>query len=239
MGTRGSRGSAEKSPASGWEHLSVWGTGPWPTLKGRAEPASKPSWRRALFGSITKLPIDAALRAPRSPAPPPPPKGEGEETRRGRRGGSRDRAAAEGLGAEAARGAGGGRPRGARCSARRAACARSRPPPHGSRHLAGVFRDQSSPCLGCVPRSSKPEESRQLGVTAGLRSFLVRCPRAAGSLQTSGRGAASRHGVERAGRAGRGSSLSPPLLYLPPAGGDGRRGPWAKPGRSAQPARGG
>lgn len=25
MGTRGSRGSAEKSPASGWEHLSVWG----------------------------------------------------------------------------------------------------------------------------------------------------------------------------------------------------------------------
>lgn len=103
MGTRGSRGSAEKSPASGWEHLSVWGTGPWPTLKGRAEPASKPSWRRALFGSITKLPIDAALRAPRSPAPPPPPKGEGEETRRGRRGGS--------PGPSSRRGAGGrGRP---------------------------------------------------------------------------------------------------------------------------------
>lgn len=42
----------------------------------------------------------------------------------------------------------------------------------------------------------------------------------------------SARGREREGRAGQGSGLSPPLLYLPPAGGVGRRGPWAQPGRS-------
>lgn len=84
MGTRGSRGSAAQSPASGWEHLSVWGTGPW-----RALGVARSQVGGEHFSDQSqKLPIDAALRAPLSPAPPPPPKGEGEESRRGRRGGS-------------------------------------------------------------------------------------------------------------------------------------------------------
>lgn len=51
--------------------------------------------------------------------------------------------------------------------------------------------------FGCVPRSSKPREIRQLGVTAGLQSYPVPSPHASGSAQTSGLRAASRHRGER------------------------------------------
>lgn len=152
------------------------------------------------------------MRLSGRPSPPPHPhprRGRGKKLGEGAAAGPRGRAATEGLGAEAALGAGGGRPRGARSPARRAACAGSRPPQHGSRHLAGVFRDQSSPCLGCVPRSSKPEESRRLGVTAGLRSFLVRFPPRFGLPANLG----ARSGVSARGRARRPGG--PRLQFVP------------------------
>lgn len=61
-------------------------------------------------------------------------------------------------------------------------------------------------------------------------------PHASCSTQTLGLGLASQHRVEREGRAGQGSCLSPPLLYLPPLAAIGRRGPWAEPWWSAGPA---
>lgn len=99
----------------------------------------------------------AALRAPLSPAPPPPPKGEGEETRRGRRGESPG-PSSHGGGAR-----GRGRPGDGRRGGRGAPVPQpgAQPAPGPGRRSTDpgtwleVFRDQSSPCLGCVPRASK------------------------------------------------------------------------------------
>lgn len=196
MGTRGSRGSGEKSPASCWEHLSVRGTGQRRKLKGRAKPArSQVGGEQFLINN--KAANRCALRAPLSPAPPPPPKGEGEETRLGRRGGSpgpRSRSEAGGLRAEAAPGAGGGRPLGSRSPARRAACTRSRPPQqHGSRHLAGVFRDQSSPCLGASPA---PRSQGKFGSSGSPRgSSRTRSPPPTPRAPRKPRGSARRLGT--------------------------------------------
>lgn len=72
----------------------------------------------------------------------------------------------------------------------------------------------------------------------GPQSFPVLSPHASGSAQDSGLERGVSAPGEREGRAGQGSGLSPPLLYLPPPAAVGRRGPWAKPGRSARRARG-
>lgn len=93
--------------------------------------------------------------------------------------------------------------------------------------------------FGCVPRSSKPREIRQLGVTAGLQSYPVPSPHASGSAQTSGLRAASRHGVEREGRRPKAPACPLPFSTFPQPAAVGRRGPWAEPGRSARLASGG
>lgn len=167
-------------------------------------------------------------RRPSLPPHPHPQRGRGKKQGEGSAAGpgAASRSGAEGLRAEAAPGAGGGRPRGSGSPAQRTACAWKQPPQHGSRHLASVFCDQSSPCLGCDPRSSKSGEIRQLGVTAGLRSSPVLSPRAPAPHRPPG--SAGRLGTgEREGRAGQGSCSSLPFSTFPRRrqSGGGGRGP--------------
>lgn len=229
MGTRGSRGSAEKSPASCWEHLSVWGTRQGRKTQGSREASLEAKLAASTFGSITKLPIDAALRAPLLPAPPPPPKGEGEETRRGRRGGSPGRRSRSG--------AGGSGPRPPR---ERAEGGRGAPAPQpGAQPAPGPDRCSTDP--GTWLEFSAIKVHLVWGASPALRSpgkfGSSGSPRGSGRSRRSPPGLRApckpwgSVGVSAPGRERRPGGprlrLSPPLLYLPPAGGAGRRGPWA------------
>lgn len=159
------------------------------------------------FRSITKLPIDAALPAP-PPPPHPAPTAEGEGRSQARPPRRVPGAARQGPAGGCRRGRPGA---GSRFPARRAACARSR-------HLAGGFRDRSSPCLGAPPAPRSPGAVGSSGSPRG--SGRSPCP------PPAPRGSARRLGPGCREKAGRPEAPACPLPFPtfpgPPAVG-GRR----------------
>lgn len=179
------------------------------------------------------------MRLSGRPSPPPHPhprRGRGKKQGEGAAAGPRGLGAAAGPGAPRR-----GRPgRGRREAAGLLlpSPARSlRPVPTAAARIPAPgwsFRRSKFTLFGCVPRLLAAEEIRQLGVTAGLRSLTVPYSHASGSAQTSGLRAASRHRVERAGRAAPAPACPLPFATFPPPGGGREEGAWAEPGRSAR-----
>lgn len=184
------------------------------------------------------------MRLSGRPSPPPyphPQRGRGKKQGEG--------SAARPLGRRAGAGSGvsGPRPPGARAQGGRGVPA----PQPGAQPAPGRDSRSADPgtwlefsaikvhlvCAACpAPRS--PGKFRSSGSRWGPGRSPRSPPTPRAPRKARGSSAASRHRGEREGLAGQGSSLSPPLLYLPPPAAVGRRGPWAKPGRSARRARG-